>query len=96
MLELRQLFLEGGRQETFYAGVSGALCDAIAQHGRPGLRLTGLQEVVAELARDEELRVAGRIFQTSVRYLETADPRALLALPLEQRRVARRLLGQDQ
>ena len=71
----------------------------------PELRLTDVgpgaakswREAWQELAGDlPEFRIPLQLLDVAVRYLENADPRVLLELPIEQRRVLEPLLGGDE
>lgn len=93
----RQLFKEGAFSESFDDGLTGALLELLARRRDVSLeRLNKLnRKVIPKLSGDEPVRVACRLFDTGVRYLQTGDIRVLLELPLEERSLLRKLIGHD-
>ena len=94
----REIFEKGSFSESFTAGMIGALTEALKPHHNiPYERLDQLREtVIPELAKEEGLSVACRLFDTGVRYLEKRDIRVLLELPLEERTKLQGMLGQEE
>ncbi len=82
------IFENGPLRNFFIEGLTGALMELLKKHEEiPIERFLALRDhLIPELAANEELSVACRLFATGVSNLETQDVRELLKIPLEERR----------
>jgi tetratricopeptide (TPR) repeat protein len=91
----RRVFAESSYTEAFSEGMIGAITELLKTHRDiPLERMEELRvKLIPELAKEEDLSVVCRLFDTGIRYLATKNVRVLLELPLEERTTLERMLG---
>jgi DNA polymerase III delta prime subunit len=93
----QEIFRNRAFSSQFWEGMIGALTDLLKFHADiPLARLLQLRnEVISELAKEDQLKVVCRLFDTGVRFIQTKDVRVLLELPLEERSTLQKLLNEE-
>ncbi|MCP4663721.1 MAG: AAA family ATPase [bacterium] len=94
----RTIFDGNSLRDPFIQGLTASLMELLRQHDEVPLeRLIEVRDrVIPDLAEAEDLSVACRLFEIGVTSLEPGNPRALLQLPLEERRSLEEILGKTQ